>query len=146
MWKNEKKAGKNSKKKIGFLRSKPSKRKMTFFSGFDLKNPRIFFFEFMPAFFPFFHTVGYYLSSVCGGLRSLQCGFYSLIVDSVYSKCLFSKCIFVRCVYMRECGFTIYLAIKFDNLPILIIYQYADSAFASRLVLIFDKNVGKSER
>ena len=40
-----KKSGQKLKKKfLGFLRSKPSKPKMTFFSVFDLKNPRIFFF------------------------------------------------------------------------------------------------------
>ena len=49
-----KKAGKNSNFFVGFLRSKPSKRKMTFFSVFDLKNPRnFFFFEFLPVFFRF---------------------------------------------------------------------------------------------
>ena len=49
-----KKAGKTSKKIFfGFLRSKPTKRKMTFFNVFDLKNPRKFFFEFLPVFFRF---------------------------------------------------------------------------------------------
>ena len=61
-----KKRGKNSKNFFWFLRSKPSKRKMTFFSVFDLKNPSNIFFEFLPAFFCF--------STLCTGLtyKSVQ--------------------------------------------------------------------------
>ena len=51
VWKNSKKREKTQNFFFEFLRSKPSKVKMTFFSVFDLKNPRNFFFEFFPAFF-----------------------------------------------------------------------------------------------
>ena len=42
---------------------------MTFFSVFDLKNPSKIFFEFLPAFFSFFHTVGwlFMMLEVIGG-------------------------------------------------------------------------------
>ena len=53
-----KKSGQNSSFFcFGFLRSKPSKPIMTFFSVFDLKNTSKFVFKFLPAFFSFFHTV-----------------------------------------------------------------------------------------
>ena len=47
-----KKSGQKLKKFFfGFLRSKPSKRKMTFFSVFDLKNQANFCLSFCPIFF-----------------------------------------------------------------------------------------------
>ena len=46
---------------FGILRSNSSKRKMTFFSVFDLKNTRIFFLSFCPLFFRF--------STLCHGFR-----------------------------------------------------------------------------
>ena len=52
--KTKKKRAKTQKKiLLGFLGSKPSKRKMTFFSVFGLKNQRNFFLSFCPLFFRF---------------------------------------------------------------------------------------------
>jgi len=52
VWKNEKKAGKNSKKNLlGFFRSKTLKNVILRFEGFDLKNRKIL--SFCPLFFRF---------------------------------------------------------------------------------------------
>ena len=75
VWKNEKKAGKNSKKNfLGFFRSKTLKTSLKFlrFEGFDLKNPKKIFFDFLPAFFSFFHTVWYLIHGTIGGAKAMQ--------------------------------------------------------------------------